>query len=109
MTGLRLAVDKQALSWDAQSPGTTYDVVKGDLGSLAGTGGDFSASLLGCLAPRASSPSASDAATPGPGSGFFYLARAIDCASNAGTFDGAPPGQMGSRDAEIAGSPSRCP
>ena len=47
-------------------PDATYDVVKGDLATLHGTGGDFSISVLECLSTENILPFASDAQDPDP-------------------------------------------
>lgn len=67
------------VSWDVESGPTTYDVVRGDVASLA-TRGDGSVDLgaVACLendSPDPSTANAPDAVTPLPGQVFFYLYR----------------------------------
>ena len=109
VTVLSVGIDEQTLTWTAQAPGTTYDVVAGDLVGLSASGGDFTASLTTCLASGSSAATAADARTPGPGQGYYYAVRARDCALQGGTFDEGGAGQTGSRDAEIAAASSACP
>jgi hypothetical protein len=96
------------LDWTALPGATAYDVVRGDLGTLALSGGDFGSAVTGCDARRIAASTLLTTLTPSPAGGFFYLVRGANCGA-AGTFDSGGPGQAGSRDGEIAGSPNRCP
>jgi hypothetical protein len=97
-----------AISWAAVPGATAYDVVEGDLAILASSGGDFTASVTGCLANDVVATSADAGAAPAPGSGTWLLVRATNC-GGVGTFDEGSASQQGSRDAEIAASGSACP
>jgi photosystem II stability/assembly factor-like uncharacterized protein len=81
------------LSWDdprpAAGPGTTTDVVTGDVGALRASGGYADA---GCLIATLASPSYEDARPdPAPADGFYYLVRAVNVcgAGTHGNGDGA--------------------
>lgn len=108
VTHFRVASDHQTLSWDAQPLGTTYDLVRGDLQSLATSGGDFTASIQTCLVPGGAPTSFIDGSVPGPGAGLYYVVRARDCSGAAGSYNEGGSGQTGSRDTEIAGSSASC-
>jgi len=89
-------------------PTTGFDVVRGDLQTLAQSGGDFTAATTFCVANDLGTNNTPDPAMPAPGSGFWYLVRATSCAAH-GTYDSGAPSQSGSRDAEIAASGHGCP
>ncbi len=95
------------LFWTAVPGGAEYDVVLGDLGILAGTEGDFTSATLQCLAPALSSTFTSYSGVPGPGEGFWFLVRPLNC-GGTGTFDSLESTQSGSRDAEIEASGGSC-
>jgi hypothetical protein len=96
------------LAWTYGSADQTgYDVVRGSLLTLASSDGDFSAATSTCLGNDLASPSASDAAVPAAGSGYWYLVRAVNCGGH-GTYDAGAASQSGSRDAEIAASSHDC-
>ena len=94
-------------TWAVLAGADRYDAVRGGLTSLRSSAGDFS-TLNQCLANDAVSPSATDPATPAAGDGFWYLVRGVAC-QTPGTYDEGVPSQQGSRDGEIAASPSACP
>ena len=96
------------LDWTALPGATAYDVVRGNLQSLASTGGDFTVAVDGCEARRIAGSTLLTTLAPSPAGGFFYVVRGANCGA-AGTFDSGGPGQDGSRDGEIAASPNRCP
>jgi len=94
--------------WGAVAGAQTYDVVRGLLGLLRGTGGDFTASLSGCLGNDLPGTSVVDPDAPGAGDGFWHLVRGAHC-GGGGTYDEASPGQVGTRDGEILAAPGACP
>ena len=109
VTGLQLTklVAGVKLNW-APTPGATaYDVVRGDLGKLRSTGGDFSAATVECVVEKELGTSTSHAGFPPAGEGHWFLARAANC--GGGTYDSGGLGQIGSRDAEIEASGGACP
>ncbi len=106
---LDIASDAVTLSWDPQAGADAYDVVKGDLGLLRSTNGDFGSSILACLEDGGSDTGASDVTAPAPEAGFYYLVRAESVCAEPGTYDSSTPGQAAGRDASIAASPHACP
>jgi hypothetical protein len=86
---------------------TGFDIVRGDLATLGGTGGDFAAATETCLEDDTTNPTVDDADTLSPGAGSWYLLRAMNCGGN-GSYDTGAPAQSGSRDAEIAASGNDC-
>ncbi len=108
VTGLVIAPDHKTIHWTLQSTGTSYSVVKGDLGLLLSNGGSFPRSITACLLPDSVAASAVDTASPPVRGGFYYLVRARNCSGDTGSYDDGP-GLLTSRDAGIAASASRCP
>lgn len=96
------------LDWTAVATSMGYDLVRGNLGLLHSSGGNFSSSTTACLANDTTARTWSDSLTPGPGDGVWYLVRAMNCAGS-GTYDSGAPSQIGSRDAEIQTSAGHCP
>ncbi|HKB08076.1 MAG TPA: MopE-related protein [Candidatus Polarisedimenticolia bacterium] len=96
------------LGWSPLSDASAYDVVRGDLGLLHSTGGDFRAAIQACLANNLTQTALVLSGTPAAGSGFVYLVRGVNC-GGGGTYDSGSPSQVGSRDAEIGLSIFRCP
>jgi len=95
------------VSW-APTPGATaYDVVRGDLGKLRATGGDFSVATVECVAEKELGTSTVHAGSPGPGEGHWFLTRAANC--GGGTYDSGGAQQAAPRDAGIEGSGAACP
>jgi len=82
--------------------------VQGGLLSLRSGGGDFTASVLACLANDDPATSVIASGTPAGGDGFWILVRGEGC-GGVGTYDEGSPSQQGSRDAEIAASGAACP
>ena len=66
--------DGSHLAWDAFPGALTYNVYRGDLGSLVDANADGAADGYGtCLDHGLVSPADSDGAAPAAGGGFFYL------------------------------------
>jgi hypothetical protein len=104
-------------SWTAGGA-TAFDLVRGDLNVLRSTGGDFQAALdalpvgeNACLANDTGSLSLTDPyGDPDPDTAYFALLRPVTTACVAvGTLDDGAPSQIGTRDAEVAGSSRACP
>ena len=109
VTNLLMGADKQSLTWSPTGPlSTTYDVVKGSLGQLKSSMGNFAVAVSSCLTVRTSSPATVDASVPTPGEGIFYLARAVDGSGQPWPYDTAMASQICGRDAQILASPNRC-
>jgi glucose/arabinose dehydrogenase/PKD repeat protein len=108
LSASRIAPDTARLQWSAMSCASSYDLVRGRIGLLKSTGGNFTTATVACVANNLAVTTADDAtATPG-GGGYWYLVRANGCPST--TYDEAAGNrQAGARDAEIAASPNACP
>ena len=104
---LRVQADRITLMWSACG-GSTYDVTKGNLAALHNTSGDFTSSFLACLENDSLDTSSSDGFFPGPGAGWYYLARGNFGCGQA-TYDSDGSSQQGSRDAEINAATGHCP
>jgi len=102
-----LTVDRQQLQWVGLAEATAYDVVRGDLERLRETA-DFALATEECLADDLPATSLPYTGEPGEGAGFWFLARAVNCAGE-GTYDSGAPSQAGSRDGGIASSAGACP
>lgn len=94
------------LIWTPLTDSTSYDVVRGDLGTLRASG--LGAAIQACLANDATQTSLVLGDSPDIGTGFFYLIRGVNCAG-PGSYDSGDPSQIGSRDPGIASSPFTCP
>ncbi len=94
------------IEWEATAGAVAYDIVRGDLGILRASAGDFATGTTGCVAEQTNAMSAFDSTVAAPGNGVWYLVRARACAG--GTYDGGG-SQVGSRDAEIAAASVACP
>ena len=90
---LLIAADKVTLTWQSAAPGagsgTVHDVLRGLLSELPVGSGPSETSLP----PGGFGSSATDAATPGAGQGFWYLVRGRnEC--GAGTYGTSSAGEM---------------
>jgi len=106
--------DPGVLLWDVYGSTAPVDVVRGDLGALRGSGGQFAGTVQTCLLSHARDYRVIDTAQPAAAQAFYYLVRAgdmsPDCARSWGT--GVPqeaPGAGGDRDADLASDPATCP
>jgi hypothetical protein len=91
-------------------------VVRGDLGGLRFSGGQFSGTVEACLADDVAASSISDAVVPGIGTGKYYLVRLAGptpfCNATATWRTLGPaekPGAGGDRDADLVLDPATCP
>jgi len=82
---------------------TSYDVVRGDVGMLRASGGDFTAAIDSCVANDWPATSVTAGGPPLTGEGFFYLVRGVNC-GGVGSYDSGGGDQVGLRDAEIDAS-----
>jgi len=105
---VNLAMENGGLSWSRVGTATGYDLVRGDLGALLASGGDFRVSTLECMADDLAGSALLDSAVPTAGSGFWYVARAV-MPVGRGTYDSGSDSQVGSRDVEIDTSALSCP
>jgi hypothetical protein len=105
---IELGLDATQVSWESLPGATGYDVIRGDLGTLRATGGDFLAATQTCLLNGQPDTSTSHSAgSPDPGQGFWYLARTRDVVGKS-TYDSGYSSQVGLRDQEVAGSGIDC-
>ena len=64
------------ISWAAFPNATSYDVIRGDIAALACATDHVDAGIATCIADNTTATSVGDLpGTPGPGGGFYYLAR----------------------------------
>ena len=63
------------ISWSTVDGATSYDLIRGDLGSLSELSDRVDLGAVACLASGTSTPLTTDATIPTPGAGFFYLMR----------------------------------
>jgi hypothetical protein len=108
VTGFRFA-SKIEFEWDAAAGAEDYDVVKGDLGPLRSSGGDFGAAVIACLENDGLDTRSWDATLPATGQGFFYLSRAATFRCDRGTYDEGVASQPAARDSEVEGAAATCP
>jgi N-acetylneuraminic acid mutarotase len=98
-----------SLSWAPLSDATGYDAVKGNLGPLRNSNGNFTTATKACIANDVAAATVSDGEVPPPTGGLWFVVRSVNACSGAGTYDEPGSSQQGSRDAEIAASASACP
>jgi N-acetylneuraminic acid mutarotase len=96
------------LGWAAQENAFGYDIVYGSLDTLRSTGGNFTTATVSCYGNDTELHDVPFPAIPGVGDGYWILVRGENCAG-AASWDGEGPGQVGSRDAELAAAPNHCP
>ncbi len=107
---LQISVQRDRVWWTQPQvePGITYDVVRGDLGLLRSTAGDFEQATVECLANNEPGNLVDFAESPPTGEGFWFLVRMVTPAGN-GTYDEPSGSQAGSRDAGIDAAAGGCP
>ncbi|MBP7146527.1 MAG: hypothetical protein KBD01_03210 [Acidobacteria bacterium] len=69
VAGVRVHADHRTVSWDGQPAATAFNVYRDALPALPGSSG-------ACLASRVGGVAWVDAASPAPGTGWFYLVSA---------------------------------
>lgn len=105
---MRMAVGRGSVSWDAAPDATGYDAVRGNLGTLRNTDGDFTAATVECLAANQEGNVTSFDLDPASGEAFWFVAREITGSADD-TYDADDAGQVGSRNAGIDASTAACP
>jgi hypothetical protein len=70
---LQFAADKQEISWASSVVSGPFDIVKGDLGLLRTSGGDFAGAS--CLQNDVWTKSSTDPEAPAPDGAFYYVMR----------------------------------
>jgi hypothetical protein len=106
---INLIMDAAEVSWNPVPGAIGYDVVRGDLGTLWSTGGDFSSATDTCVADNNGDTTLDYTEEPAaPGEGHWILIRAVtdDGPLTWQTLAGV---QVGTRDAEIEASGNTCP
>jgi len=101
-----LGAAQTELSWSVLPGATTYDVIRGDLGMLRSSGGDYSAATLQCVIPGVAGTATTYVGDPAAGDGFFFLVRGIDCMQ--GSYDSGGSEQSSPRDSGIEDSGNDC-
>ena len=96
------------LSWPAAAGASGYDVVRGSLGLLASSHGNFTTATQACAANDLAATSLLDGTGAAAGGGLWWLVRGESCGI-VGTYDSGVLSQSGSRDAEIQASAAHCP
>jgi hypothetical protein len=97
------------LSW---STSTQVDAVRGNLITLKSSGGNYTGTVLACLANNVTGAGLpSDSVDPGVGGGFYYLVRsAVSAYCNAViSYSSGHPKEAAGRDPEIAADGNACP
>jgi hypothetical protein len=109
-TPANVRIERDELWWNSYdtSGWTTWDVLRGDLALLAGSGGDFTVATQECLGSNLAEPGVNYSADPLPGNAFWFLVREVT-PSQAGSYDTIEPSQRGSRDGGINAAPGACP
>jgi len=100
----KLAVEPDVISWDPDPPATVYDVVRGNLGTLRATGGDYRVATEECVADAVAADSVPFQISPPPGVGYWFLVR-----TEGGSYDAWDSTPAAPRDAEIDVAPASCP
>ena len=103
--------NKSQVDWAAT--GTHFDAIRGDLGALRASGGQFDGTVQACLFNDSLYPQFFDSTLPSTGQGFYYLVRLQNDGCGVGLWGtGSPaevPGAGGDRDADLALDPAACP
>jgi hypothetical protein len=105
---IALQVDVGTLDWTPIQGAISYDVVRGDLATLVGSGGDYAAATMACEASGVAGTSAAMSLDPGPGDGYWYLVRG-NSTQGPMSYQALYPSQVGLRDDEISASGNDCP
>jgi len=96
------------IKWQPIPGAGVYDVVRGNLRTLTGTGGDYSIATQMCLSNNNPMTFEYDPEVPAPSQGFWYLMRA-DLCTGGSTYEEGSVSQVGLRDPGIALSGLACP
>jgi hypothetical protein len=96
------------VAWNAAAGALGYDVVRGSVGLLASSNGDFGVATSVCVGDDESSLVRDDGDVPAAGAAYWYLVRPVDACGN-GSYDSGAASQSMPRDAEILSSGFDCP
>jgi len=102
----KLGPDVQ-LDWSLLPDATVYDVVRGELGLLRASAGDFAAATVECIANDESSGPIVFEGDPPLDDADWFLVRGASCGN--GSYGSGAGSQSGPRDAEIEVSVDPCP
>lgn len=105
---VRLSGFTARVGWPVVATASAYDVVRGSLGVLLSSLGNYSVATDACVVNATTQAFVDDPTIVGAGNGLWYLVRGENCAG-AGTYDETGTGQQAPRDAELALSASACP
>lgn len=105
---LDLDMTGDVLWWSSVGGRTGYDVIRGDLGALHSSRGNFAVATQMCLTNDQAETDMPYPGAPAVGQGWWFLVRKVT-ASGHGTYDEGSPRQVGLRDAEIGASGNDCP
>jgi len=100
----KIEIDRDAIRWDADPPATSYDVVRGDIGTLRATGGDYRAATEECVASDLATLTIPFALNPAEGGGYWFLLR-----THGGSYDAWDAELAAPRDADIDIASASCP
>jgi hypothetical protein len=106
---LTLELDGDLLEWGPPGGAVSYDIIRGDLGSLQSSGGDFSQATDECLENDHPDTSLTYLPSPSYPDGYWFLVRRVYSMLERGTYDTCGPSQVDARDDEIAASGVACP
>lgn len=106
---VKLSVDRDTVEWGAAPGDVLYDLIRGDLGTLRTSAGDYSMAIDECLASGTAATTVNFASDPIlGGEGFWFLVR-VNPGGQTGSYDSGSFQQSGLRDAEIVASGLDCP
>jgi hypothetical protein len=100
----RLHVGPDLIRWDPDPPATFYDVVRGDLGLLKRTAGDYREATESCVANDLAALSVPFTLVPGVGDGYWILLR-----TKGGSYDAWDSMLAAPRDPGIDAATGSCP
>jgi hypothetical protein len=100
----KIDVGRDAIGWDPDPPATSYDAVRGDLGALRATGGDYRAATEECIASDLADVWVPFTPSPTPGRAYWFLVR-----TRGGSYDAWDSALAAPRDVGIDAAPSSCP
>jgi PKD repeat protein len=89
VTGLRFDANRTTVRWNAHPRGGSYDVVRGNLTALRGSGGNYATSSPFCTENDGTDLAATVSLTPVTGQALYVLVRAVECNGTHGTWNDA--------------------
>ncbi len=88
---------RDTVLWTSPGGPLTFALVRGSLDALRATDGDFVAAAPECAAAGVETYFVVDPLRPDPGSAFYYLVGAEDCAGNVSSLESGSPTQIAPR------------